>query len=264
MHSVIGDIMNFAAVFEKYHLIFRHSHGQDGYELLVASELEGLFYLVRSLYDQLQAIIKAIWTNTLLFDRSTKKHELPDSFRRVVLRGQPPNPRSPDEIAEHFGLPKDIARFYADEVAFFRLCKDLRESVAHHGKSLADQPIFRMENGFAVDVTRRPYSAFACWPDGSLQNTRLGCLRCLLAHIVQHALLATLHYVDALRSCIQLPPPVVPDWHPFVRHPLMHHVHRLDKYVQEPWLTDAPRRKSLWVVRCICRALTCFTARGII
>ena len=53
--------------------------------------------------------------------------------------------------------------------------------------------------------------------------------------MAQRAIQATERYVEALRGCTELPEPIGPDWHAYVRHPYVEHLLKLDSYVSAPW-----------------------------
>jgi hypothetical protein len=233
--SIVSDILNFGAILEKYELIFRSS--RESSTDLIATELEFLFYNVRSLYDQLQFIIKNIWDKTTLSDKQIKGQQLDDSFGKVVLSGQ--QIRSAEEIAAKYGLLRPIARFYEEQGSFFKLCRAVRDNMAHRGKSFSDQPIYCLSGGFAVDVKMYPYSEFDYWTVELLRNKNLGSVRALIAYIGNQAIQATSSYVDALRSCATLPDPIGPDWHVYVRHPHAAHLHHLETYINTPWMDEA-------------------------
>ena len=235
--SIESDILNFGAILEKYELIFRNGRKPLSTDL-IATELEFLFYNVRSLYDRLQRIIKDIWDKTALSDKQIKKRQLKDSFRDVVLFGQDDQIRSAEEISKKFGLPDPLANFYKEQGSFFKLCRAVRDDMAHYGKSFSDQPIYCLNGGFAVDVTMDPYSKFDCWSAELLRNNNLGSVRALIAHIANQAILATSTYVEALLSCINLPEPIGPDWHVYVRHPHATHLHYLKTYINAPWIDE--------------------------
>jgi hypothetical protein len=238
--TVANDILNFGAVLEKYELIVRNHQNPTAefYDpsFLVATELEFLFENIRSLYDQLQFIIRSVWGKTALSDPQRKKQDLPRSFAAVVLSGKDDQIHSADEIGMRYGLPAPLAVFYYEQAHFFKLCRAVRNAVVHSGVSLSDDPIFSLPGGFAVDVTTYPYSEFTCWPTESLQNSRLGSVRGLIAHIASRAIGATTTYEGALESCIALPAPIAPDWHVYVRNSYVSHLQRLSEYVQHPWL----------------------------
>lgn len=244
VQTIVNDILNFSAILEKHDLVFRDSRRQSGqfhdHSLLIGTELEFQFYNVRSLYDRLQAVIKAIWDDTTLHDRSLKKRELPLSFRDVILCGKDDRVRSVDEIITRYGLPSPLADFYHSQGEFFKSCRAIRNKISHSGYSVSDQgPIFLLDQGFAVDATQYPFSKFECWSAGSLRNDKLGSVRALMAHIASRAIDATSVYATTLISCIQLPDPIAPDWHVYVRGSYISHLHHLSNYVIQPWLNEA-------------------------
>lgn len=235
LQSIVNDIANFGSSFEKYFLFLQSYEGGTEVPLLIATELEFLLINVRSLYDQLQKIIRDLWNKTTLSSTSLKKQELPESFRKVALFGQHDQIREPEEITDRYGLPEPIALFYHQQSPFFKLCCDIRDDIIHHGKSFSEQPIFHISDGVAVDTTQYPYSAIDCWDQATLRNNKLGSVLPLMAYIVGQTISATTAYTNALTSCIQLPEAIGPDWHLFFRHPFVSHLHKIDIYMKNPW-----------------------------
>ena len=91
--------------------------------------------------------------------------ELPDSFARVVLDGD--RPRSADEIAQRFGLPSPLAKFYANDSEFFRTLRDLRVGIEHYGNQLPT--IFSLDDCLAVPVGEHPWSELGVWDEQELK-----------------------------------------------------------------------------------------------
>lgn len=234
MQTIVSDVINLGAGLEKYRLFQSHPDRLAA-AFLVATELEFLFFNIRSLYDQLQKIIKDIWGKTTLRDTALAKKGLPDSFRDVILTGDQDNIRSIDEIKVRYGLPEQIATFYHTQGHFFKLCRAIRDDMVHGGKSISKSPIYPLNEGFAVKVTDFPYSQFDCWKPEHLKSNNLGDLRTLIAYIIRHIIIATSDYSNSLVSCIQLAEPISPEWHIYTRNPFTVHLHRLDTYIQRPW-----------------------------
>ncbi len=234
MQTIVSDLINLGAVLEKYRLFQSHPDRLAS-TLLVATELEFLFFNIRSLFDQLQKIIKDIWGKTKLHDTTITKKNLPNSFRDVILTGEQDDIRSIDEIRVRFGLPEPIAIFYNRQGQFFKLCRAVRDDMIHGGKSISKSPIYPLKEGFAVKVTDYPYSQFDCWKPGHLKPNDLGDLRTMIAYICRQIIVATSDYGESLVSCIQLAEPVSPGWHVYTRNPFTVHLRRLDTYIQMPW-----------------------------
>lgn len=239
LQTIVNDIANFGSSFEKYFLFLQSYEGGTEVPLLVATELEFLLINVRSLYDQLQRIIRDLWNKTTLVGTSLRKQQLPISFREVILSGKRGPLRKPEEITDKYGLPEPIALFYHQQSPFFKLCRDMRDGIVHHGKSFSQEPIFHINDGVAVDTTKYPYSAFDCWDQAALRNNKLGSVLPLMAYIVGQTISATTAYTNALTSCIQLPEAIGPDWHLFFRHPFVSHLHKTDTYMKNPWIMQA-------------------------
>jgi len=237
VHTVVNDLLNFGAVLEKHDLIFRdYSRSPDvfrGHLFLIGTELEYLFYNIRSLYDQLHFVMRVIWEETESPNRQVRINQLPKSFADVAFEADD-RLRNADAITRMWGLPAPLAGFYQEQGDFFGTCRAIRDRVAHGGMSLSS--IYYLDKGFAVDATEYPYSAFDCWPDRSLRNGKLGSVRALIAHIADRSIGATSAYADALQACIRLPDPIAPDWHIYVRGPYVSHLHRLSEYLDHPWV----------------------------
>jgi hypothetical protein len=202
--------------------------------LLAASGLEHLVVVIRSTYDLLQKFIKSAAAIVYRVDDRERKliQELPDSFARVVLDGD--NPRSADEIAQRFGLPSPLAKFYADDSEFFRTLRDLHVGIEHHGNQLPT--IFALDDGLAVPVGDHPWSELGVWGEQELKiENRFGSLRTVYGYLIQHTIDTLNAFPAAYRSCVAVPPALSPGIKVFLRNPYGRHLVGLPRLICDPW-----------------------------
>ncbi|HVF60263.1 MAG TPA: hypothetical protein VNJ70_10675 [Thermoanaerobaculia bacterium] len=230
-----NDIHRCAQILRKYHLFWeQRAAGNSFSSLLVESEVEYLLLLLRSYYDALQNVVRAIARHPLAGHEPTTRlatHELPGKFSEV-LKGQ----RGADEplsLAQRYGMNDALVEWYGIEAPFFRILKDLRDGIAHYGRR--PSIIFETDWGFAIDPSERPWSRFNEWEDQRFKKDRLGSLRRLVACFILHALGATSRLADALGRLVELPPVLHEDLRLFVRSPFGRYLVDLETMADSPW-----------------------------
>ena len=142
---------------------------------LISSELEYIIIVIRSVYDLLQKLSK----QCARLVHSTKNerliNELPDSFANVVMSGS--ETLCEKDIMEKYGLPAQLAEFYAGEAQRFKILRDLRVSIEHHGKSVTT--IFDDADGMAVKIDEDPWKIYK-WKSMKLSMMDIGLLSSMM------------------------------------------------------------------------------------
>jgi hypothetical protein len=220
-----------AVALDKYHLIAGTPSVRGRY--MVLAELEYVLMLVRSLYDLLQRLIAALAATVRAPDNLSRRliSNLPDSFARVVLDGH--DLRDAEGIAAKYSLPMPIAGFFQNEAVRFRVLRDIRDSIAHHGNSPGD--IYATQSGFAVDVAQAPWKELEIWHQDQLRREHFGSLRLVFAAVTKAAFDATTRFGEAFSSCVAVPISIGEDLRLFLRHPSGEWLVRLDELIAQPW-----------------------------
>jgi len=122
LEPIESDIHLFCDILEKFELISHRASNDSFAAYLAASELEFLIRVVRSTYDQLQKLAKALAATIVKPDGSGKQlmKGLPDSFADVSLKGEVP--RSQQEIENKYDMPAPMASFTRPKRRSFRGC----------------------------------------------------------------------------------------------------------------------------------------------
>jgi hypothetical protein len=232
-----NDANHLAAVIEKYRIV-SHLRTIPGIAAttLIATELEYLLFLSRSMYDLVQELAKRLGNRIVRLDNSVAKvvKNLPPSFRKVALEDT--RLRSAAEIQERFGLPPQLAQFYAAEAPLFAEIRALRDSIGHRGKELPHT--FPIAKGFGVDHRARPWSAFPLWSSSPIIEERFGSLRALFAFLAHHVIGVTTRFAEAFSMAVQLPPAISHDVKVFLRSPFGRHLVALPQIIADPWEGD--------------------------
>ncbi|MDP8218759.1 MAG: hypothetical protein P9M03_08540 [Candidatus Theseobacter exili] len=119
----------------------------------VASDLEYLFIQLRSLFDNLQIIIKLIFKDIKFTDKDIKKKELPDSFSKIVYKNNKSKNgilRTRDEIIEKYPMPILFAEAYVNFGLFYKNIREIRDSIVHDGKNCGF--IFSINKQFGLSI----------------------------------------------------------------------------------------------------------------
>lgn len=159
LHDIQSDIHNCAAVLEKYH-VFWHTRNElaaRSAALLVQSELEYLFFLLRSLYDGLQHLVTGICSRLIALDGSNRKvcENLPNSFRRMVLKDD--RLQSVSEIQARWHIPAQLAQWYEQEAEMF--CSASIASRWHRTQRRTPIDNFRFGRGTRIGYSRGTVAA---------------------------------------------------------------------------------------------------------
>ncbi len=208
------DIHNLGASLAKIELFYRESADKSrNVRRFVSTEIEYVFGVCRSLFDLLQRTILRIWGRVKLLDKSIKKKNLPESFRKMVMLDR--KRMSATEIAEKWHIPSTLAEFYFKQGAFFEHLRSWRDEIAHHGRDLSF--LFVTERGFAVSADTEPFCSFGIWNENHMQKNRLASLRPALAYVITETLRACEEFTDAIQKIIEFPPEIVPGFRLYLR-----------------------------------------------
>lgn len=234
LQAVENDFHQCAAVLETYQLLSQHRPTSGLHtSLLIASELEYLLLLIRSLYDLVHATVAEIAALLIALDGSGRRiaKQLPESFRAVAMNGN--ELRSGDEIVAKYSLPPALANWYVAEAPAFREVRRLRDGIAHHGRSIPT--LFELPEGVALDTSSAMWSEFLIWPANLRINGKFGSVRALFAALIANAISATGRFAEALRTSVQLPVAIGKDVRSFLRSPFGAQLVRLPETLAAPW-----------------------------
>ena len=234
IEKIQSDIHHCAAILEKYDLIWRtQGNRARSASLLIQSEIEYLVLLLRSLYDLLQEVVKAVAAKLIVLDGTSRPvlKQLPKSFGDIALSGD--NVRSADDIEKHWNVPRPLADWYAEEAGFFRLLRGMRDSIAHSGNT--PPTVFETEWGFAIAPDTFPWREVHALLPGERRKNDLASLRGLFASAVLTAIGSTERFAGAIRRFVELPEPILGDVKVFVRSPFGERLTSLESVIGQPW-----------------------------
>jgi len=212
VYDIINDILNLSISLSKIE-IFHQLRKKQLAIRFVATEIEYIFIVCRSLYDLLQVVVKNIWQSIELLDKKIRKNELKDSFARMALKDN--NPISPEDIQTRYGLPLPIAEFYNKEAYFFNVLREYRTNIEHSGYTPLD--IFITDKGFAVDGNYEPFSSFGVWDTTTFLKNNLAPLRPILAYVIHRTLQSLNNFIEVLKPTIKFPEEIAPSYKIFLR-----------------------------------------------
>jgi hypothetical protein len=235
--AIIDDMHHLSTAAAKIDHYFAHrrviGHGVTDF---VATELEYVFTLCRSVFDLLQVATGKLWDRIQLVGPSAPRHKnrLPESFADVIFAGG--SPRDVNAIIAKYGVTPGLAAAYHDAGAFFEPVRAFRDDVVHRGHGI--QTIFDTDKGFCVDSTKKPFDKFPIWKDSHQYGANnLVSLRPLLAHLVFGTIGACGAFTTALGGEIKFPPPIAPNHRIFLRGYHTAAFHHLDNVLRggDPW-----------------------------
>ena len=182
-----NDVHRCSAVLETYDVLWAvRASKERSASLLIQSQLEYLLFLLRAMYDVLQAVVQIVARKLVLVggDGRPALKNLPHSFSDIVIKDRQFRPLG--EIQSRWKVPCPLAEWYVSEGPFFQLLRDLRDGIAHQG---ANPPtVFETEWGFAIAPDAPPWSRVEALLRGERYNGRLAfpsravCRVCLTGH----------------------------------------------------------------------------------
>lgn len=233
MPSLLDDIRNLATVLSK--VAYYQSDLSDlnaAIQQFIRTELEYLFMVSRSAYDNLQFIIANTWEKLHTIDGDEDySAQLPtSSFKDVALSGNDPVPV--EDLEDKYGLPKALAEFYSDEAVFFSKIREFRDSVTHQGDS--PKTIFIASDGLAVDTTKEPYCNFNVWEDEHIVNNGIAPLWPFIAHVVDQTVSALKRFIVGLfDQRIKVLPPIAKGYDVYIRGGNVGNLNHLDSLMHD-------------------------------
>lgn len=219
--KIMRDILNSSVAVEKY-FVFLDLYRKTKDVLvinLVTTDLEYFFGNTRSLYDLLQNLIQDLW-------KRASKRNLPNSFHDMVKQ-------DPENLKHKYNLPKPLIKYYIDTKDFFVKCQRIRDNIYHRGLDI--QAVFCTEDGFALQKDNPLFpnpltSEFDIWPENGLVS-----VLALISYIDKRLLEDTNTFSQALIKSIP-PLPAISETHKlFLRGPYIHHLLRLEEYLEKQW-----------------------------
>jgi hypothetical protein len=219
--ALTSDVFNLGASLRKLDLM-RALENFEGKSRMVATELEYLLILCRSMFDLLQEIVSRIWDTIQLSDTSIRKKKLPEKFRKVVLYNN--SIRSSQDIQESFGIPPSLAEWYSECAPFFCKLRNVRDAIAH--KPVQSPLIYVSDKGFSIGANSLPLPfremlQMMQWNEHTLENEHISSLNYFVAHFVKETLGACHKFVVAIDRELQFFPDFAPDCSFFMRSPSM-------------------------------------------
>jgi hypothetical protein len=214
------DLFNLSASIAKIeHLHATKERIKQGVSRMVATEIEYVYSVCRSMFDLLQEISARLWRTTVLVDEEAeaarrRKKQLPETFSKVLYTGDD-QIRTPEEIEERFGIPNLWAEYYVRHATFFTDMRKFRDGVIHNGSQL--EYVFDTEHGFLVGKKKRPFSGFDIWSEEEHFDNDTVPLMPALGQVILQTVLACEDFSHMIVNAFEFPPPIVPGMKFFMR-----------------------------------------------
>lgn len=230
--NIVDKISQFASLLEQYNILTEHRSSNG--VVMLRNELDYLLRLIRSFYDEMQRLIKN--SAKLLVDANDRQkslvQELPNSFADIVLYNK--QIVSKGKLKADYGLFEPLLSFYLKEAQQFKILKDARDGLTHHGDQLPN--IFDLEDGAAIVVSEEPWDKFSFCSSDQLKENGLGPLRGLFYHLVKQVLGIKSRFGKAFTSRIGFrASPIDKNLSLYLRHPFGKHLNSLEDVLADPW-----------------------------
>lgn len=213
--GIWDDLYNIAACVAKLDLVAAH-HDEIGNQAgrMVVTEVEYLAIQCRSIFDYVQKILKALWSQAhSKEDGSSQDKTLPDSFREVVMKDG--KLRTAPDIRDKYKIPAPLAIIYAKHAPFFANLRTMRDAIVHKG--VPTPTIFATEKGAYIEATLWPFRTMTTWRPDEFTPNKLVPLKTALGAMVFRTLLAAEELIHAYSLVVDLGPPICPKHVLFLR-----------------------------------------------
>jgi hypothetical protein len=212
--GVCDDLHNLAASLAKLtHLQSASEQIPHGLSRMVASEVEYIILVCRSLFDLLQEVIQKVWATIRLYELKTNRKPLKESFARTILEDN--KPLAPHQISTRFGLPLELAECYGNATKIFLALRRLRDNIVHHGSQVPH--IFAVDNCFLISSNQSPFPEMEIWEESERRQNNLVPLLPALETLIYRTLSVCDDFSGTLVRLIEFPPPTVPDMRLYIR-----------------------------------------------
>lgn len=240
--GILEDINNLSASVSKINLF--HTIWLENSNLVtrrfISTEIEYIFKVCRSLFDLLQEVIAKIWAKVKYSDPKLQSKKMQSTFSKMVYKSNKLS--SSKEIESRYLIPTPLAQFYAKNGVFFNWLRLYRDKISHGGNSI--EFIFILDEGFSISTEKEPFKGLNIWDKTELKNNKLGSVRVLVAYTILNTLDVLEDFDSVIKSIIQLPPDIAPDYEVFIRGENLSVLHELHKYIgDDAWLKYDKKEK---------------------
>jgi hypothetical protein len=211
--GVQDDLYNLSASLGKLRLIHDSAGRGDGAARMVATEIEYILLVCRSLFDLVQEMLGKIWDTVTLIEPGRKKMALKKTFSDMVLSNN--QPRDADAIARRFELPQVLADCYARHAPIFARIRQFRDRLVHGGSTV--QTIYVAEDALLIEKRLGDFMDLDIWRPEEERPNGLVPLTPALGLLVHGTLAACNDFAQTLFGIIQFPDPTVPHMNLYMR-----------------------------------------------
>lgn len=218
-HNLATSLAKIDFFFDAWRTSYRASGDPPEVSLFVATEIEYVFAVCRSVCDLLQEMISELRDTIDFCDKSLKKRRLPRSFGDMVLRydqtAKSERPYTPEELVVKKSIPVEWATVYCEVATFFQVLRRHRDRFVHGGTTFKE--LFVTDRGFAVHKDTKPFCEFGVWREDDLLPNNLASLRPALGFLVLKTIEICERFAVMLEHTIKWPPDLAPGYRLFIR-----------------------------------------------
>jgi len=203
------DILNLACTIDKLDIL-QFTYLQDKSLVntrMIVAEIEYGFHTVRSLFDILHNIVRAI-VALHTEDLTPRPNPMKDSLSKTCMKDG--EILTPEAIQARYRIPLPLCEFYSNIAPLFRWIQIYRDHIAHHGKSF---DILSTDIGFAIDTKTEPFNSLDIWDESTLlpNNTNgLGSVRTAVGYLIRETLDCFDKAIEPIKSSFPVLPEIAP------------------------------------------------------
>lgn len=231
---ILDDIQNLSASVEKINLFHTMRDKIDSVILskYVATELEYIFKVSRSIYDLLQELINVIWDRFEYIDkRQIKKNfskNCKTSFNSVIKLNN--KLLTIDELMTRHKIPSELAKFYFNQGEFFSWLRSYRDKISHSGQSF---DVFVGNEGFSLPIENNHFSRLHFWDNKNVLKNNLGSVKSLVAYIILNTIIGLEEFSKTIELIMKLPDDIAPEYNIYLRNGFNKTLKELHTYAED-------------------------------
>jgi len=227
-----NDIHNLFKSIAKVDMFFKLGNKDSEIGDFIATEIEYIVILCKSLFDLLQIIISHIWKNVKLVKGENKKN-LPETFRKMIYKDK--QILSKQEIIEKYNIPEVLANYYSNIAPFYEKLKIFRDKIVHQGK--ISETIFVLEIGFAILNSSFLYSDYKeLLIKEFAYNDRLYSIRPILYHWITNTINSCNLFSETISKIIKFSESLIKDYNIYTRsYYIKNYLKMKEELKNNPW-----------------------------
>lgn len=218
VECLLNDIFNLSALFPKYKL-YLDMDSNSAYMTLISTDIEYMFYLIRSIFDIIANLIKN-------YSISMNKTETPKSFHKLIKSDE-------IKLRHKYKFSDEMVNEIISSKDFFTYIQLIRDGISHKGLQI-NPIIFKFpKEGFGIFAHTPPFVFVPGIQQSNIKQNNIASLLYVYARIVTD-LFGHLNNILVLISN-NYEKIIKDEWRLIFKGPSILYFNKLKDYLLNPW-----------------------------